>query len=576
MVYISRTGSLLAVWATIIVLWFGTAGCDFVAQPDRFVDESVELPVVAAVDFSSIRSGQHLAGIVELSADLDSLDGSIERVILTVDGQPVDDAMWAPYRVNVPTADFPDGPATLGLEVYTVDGKQGLLGLAGAPSVVLVTPVVFDQRPPTDVENLSANWENNVVTLNWTPNADANFYAYVIVREDTWSDDSNGGSGSGPRTTVLDTLFAASRSSFEDAGLPTVYGLESSYRVVASNRAQTSAPAEAQVEYGDGVHLMDGRYNQIAYSGVEHPTIDRVFTTDGSTLFVRATDDGRTVANIPLGAHLQEPDLLGTAHVVGVRRDGTEVFVFAADPASGVMTTELLAFSATDSPQFLRRLSAFPNDAFGLRLGPDGTVAARTNDEWRVYDTTNGQIESTLEGAPVGATVSTVGTHIVTQHVDPATDACVLNNYDPATGVSTGSARYPFDGMSCWNLFAAGESDAFYLASSMEPRYRTGNAGSMALSDVTDFPVGENTFVSRLRVDPNRLYLGVSSYAEPNVQARVLEVARDGQTVLREWSFTRPIDRIMTGTDGATLYVLSSDFPNGWIWRIPLDSSLDS
>lgn len=570
MINLSRTGSLLAFWISIIILWLGSAGCDFVQEPDRFVDESVQLPVVAAVDFSSIRSGQHLAGRVDLTADLDTLPGSIERVVLTVDGQPVDEAIQAPYLLSAPTTEFPDGPAALGLEIYRADGNGGLLGLAGAPSVVLVTPVVFDQRPPTAVEDLRVTWETSDVTLDWTPNTDPNFYGYVVVREDTWSDKPGGGSMFGPQTTVLDTLLDASIRSYEDAGVPTVYGFTSTYRVYASNRAQLAEPAETTARYGEATDIEAEAYDRLAYSSTSHPSLDLIYSSDGARLYVLNAGNGTTLTSIDLVAHLQDPSLAGTADVVGIRQDGGEVYVFAADPASGITTTELLAFSATEQPEFLRRLSAFPDDAFGLRLGPDGTVVAQTNGEYSVYSTDDGAFVTGLANPPPNPTVQRAGADLLTQHVDDATDSCRLRRYNPATGDIIEEATYPFDGMSCWNVYPTANGDSAYLISVMESRFRTITGASLTLSSVIDFPVPQGDLVDRVAVDAGRLFLGVSSHVRDGRSGRLLEVDGTAQMIVREWGFASPIDRLILSADRSEIYTLTADRPLGWLWRVPL------
>ncbi|NBC87757.1 MAG: hypothetical protein GVY25_16370 [Bacteroidetes bacterium] len=570
MVYLFRTGSLLAVGATIMVLWLGTAGCDFIQEPDRFIDEDVQLPVVAAVDFSSIRSGQHLAGRVDLTADLDTLSGSIERVVLTVDGQPVDETSQAPFLLSAPTTEFPDGPAALGLVIYRTDGNGGLLGLGGAPSTTLVTPVVFDQRPPTAVENLRGTWAGSDVDLEWTPNTDPNFYAYVVVREDTWSDDPNGGSMFGPQTTGLDTLFDASVGSYEDAGLPTVYGFTSTYRVYASNRAQLTDPAETNTQYGDATDIVAEVYDRLAYSSTSHPSLDIIYSSDGTRLYVQDASHGTTLTSVDLVEHLQDPSLAGTADVVGIRQDRSEVYVFAADPASGIATTELLAFSATDQPAFLRRLSTFPEDAFGLRLGPDGTVVAQTNGEYSVYSTDDGALVTGLTNPPPSPTVHRAGADLLTQHVDGAADSCVLRRYNPASGDIIGEVTYPFDGMSCWNVYPTASGDSAYLISVMESRFRTITGTSLTLSTVTEFPVPQGDLVDRVVVDAGRLFLGVSSHARYGRSGRLLEVDATAQMVVREWDFATPIDRLILSADRSEIFALTADRPLGWLWRIPL------
>lgn len=99
------SGWIVAALLALVFPGLLLAGCDFVDSPERFVDDTVQPPVVAAVDYATVRSGQHLAGTIVFTANLDSLGSRVERV-----------------------------------------------------------------------------------ELSWAPSQDLNFYAYLVIREDTWSD----------------------------------------------------------------------------------------------------------------------------------------------------------------------------------------------------------------------------------------------------------------------------------------------------------------------------------------------------------------------------------------------------
>ncbi len=143
--------SSLLRWALAGLLATTILGCDLVGTPERYVDSSVRPPVVAALNFTDLREGQHLAGPVSFTVDLDSLGDRIDYVQLSVNGEPASTSTPPrPYTFTLWTDRYPEGPVTLGLAVYERDqSNQGLLGLAGAPSIALSTPVVFDQRTPT-------------------------------------------------------------------------------------------------------------------------------------------------------------------------------------------------------------------------------------------------------------------------------------------------------------------------------------------------------------------------------------------------------------------------------------------
>lgn len=553
-------------WVAVLLVWVGISGCDFVSTPDRFIDETVQPPVIAAVDYATIRSGQHLAGTVVFTANLDSIASPVDRVALIVDGEEIDSGFEAPYTLSLPTERYPDGPATIGLAIYKRAGNQGLYGYVGVPATTLMTPVVFDQRPPSQVNDLSGDWTETGAELTWTPNRDPNFYAYLIIREEIWSDVPDGSGEFGFNAAVLDTLYDASASVYRDLAPPPVYGLTSTYRVAVSNRASIADSDGLALSYGSGASIP----GHFVYSSVYHPTRDLAYRVNQTTLSVWSPDGGTTLATVDLSAFIQTAGLEEMSDIVGIREDGTELYVFAADPASGISETELLAFSATDAPAFLRRLSAFPNDAFRVRPGPDGFLIATSGDQLRVYDAADGQLQSTLSEAISGSTVHPAGANILTQRLDDTTGDCVLTSYDPATGDSVGQATYPFDGMDCWNVYVMNGGRTMYLVSAMESRFRRVDGASFEITDPIDFPVATGELVDRVSVSGDRLFLGVSSFASLYQNGAVLEVEADGQTVVRTWRFAPNIERIFPSADGAAFYALSSGSPStAHVWRVP-------
>jgi hypothetical protein len=551
-------------WVAVLLAWVGVSGCDFVSTPDRFIDDTVQPPVVAAVDYTTIRSGQHLAGTVSLTADLDSIASPVDYVALMVNGEQIDSAYEAPYTLTLPTDRYPDGPATIGLAIFKRGGNQGLYGYVGAPATTLVTPVVFDQRPPSQVEELSGDWTEDGAELTWTPNRDPNFYAYLIIREDTWSNASDGGSAFGFNAVVLDTLYDASAAVYRDAASPPVYGLTSTYRVAVSNRVVAIPSGEVALSYGTGASIP----SNFVYSSVYHPTRDLAYRVDQATLSVWNPSDGTTLATVDLSSFIQAPELAHTGYISAIRKDGTELYIYASDPASLVETSELLVFSATEKPSFLRRLSAFPNDAYGVRPGPDGFLIAASGSALRVYDAADGQLQSTLTGAVIGATVNRAGATILTQRLDDTTGTCVLTSYDPATGDSVNQTTYPFDGMACWNVYVMNGGSTIYLVSVMDSRFRRVDGASFDITAPIDFPVAPGELVDRVSVSGDRLFLGVRSFASSYQNGAVLEVEADGQTVARTWRFAPSIERIFPSADGAAFYALSTGFPSSRIWRV--------
>ena len=175
--------------------------------------------------------GQHVAGTVAVSLNLDSLAGRIDRVVLRVDDQEVATVRQRPYAFTLATPSFPTGDHVVSVSVYVRNSAGGLLALVGAPDVLFVVPVVFDQRRPTPVSLTSVDLQENRPYLTWAQSQDANFYAYVVYRRPTESEAPETWPG-----VEVATLFDRTQTAFLDEMLPAVYGSGATYRVAVWNR----------------------------------------------------------------------------------------------------------------------------------------------------------------------------------------------------------------------------------------------------------------------------------------------------------------------------------------------------
>jgi hypothetical protein len=388
-----------------------------------------------------------------------------------------------------------------------------------------------------------------------------------MIREDTWSGLSDGGGEFGSNAIVIDTVYNASAAVYRDPAPPRVYGLRSTYRVAVSNRAEVLPSLEVALSYGgQATSISDGS----VYGSTYHPTRDIAYHIDGSVLTVWRLSDATTITTVDLSIFIQTPEL-DRATIVGIREDGTELFVYASDPASLIEESELLVFSATETPSFLRRLSSFPDAAFATRIGPNGLLVTRVDSDVRVYDDADGQLQSTLVGSSNVVNMHRVGDRILTQSYNDATDTCLLTTYDPATGAPVAQATYSLNGEGCWNVYVMDGGRTLYLVSTMESRFRQVDGASLEISAPVNFPVAAGERVYRVSVSGNRLLLSVTSDQPPH-RSVVLELEADGQTIVQTWRFASIVERIIPLADGDAFYAISSAFSSSEIWRVPRGS----
>lgn len=222
------------------------AACDSLGEPERFYNDDARPPTTAALDVAALRPGQHVAGDVRLALDLDSLAGRVRRVVVWVDDQEAAVLTAPPYAFTLQTDRYGDGPRSLSVHVHADGSDLGLLALAGAPTLALSIPLVFDQRSPTPVALASVRLaEDRRPRVEWTGSADANFYAYLVSRYHVW-----GGSGPWTGPAEVDTVYDRSATSFLGDPLPAVFGARVEYAVRVWNRREESAPTERRtVEY---------------------------------------------------------------------------------------------------------------------------------------------------------------------------------------------------------------------------------------------------------------------------------------------------------------------------------------
>ena len=218
----------------------GLSACDSFVEPERFVNDDARPPEAGALDFAGLRPGQHVAGVLDLSLDLDSLAGRLDRVEIAIDDGGFGPAEGLPRGFSVQTDAYPDGEHTVRVAIYLKEPRVGLLGVVGAPDYVLSVPLVFDQRPPTPVAVTSVSvGPDRRPRIEWERSEDANFYAYVVERAPV---DADGRSVGGE--TVVEEVYDRETTSLVGAPLPDVYGAGVAVTVRVSNRRTLTERAD--------------------------------------------------------------------------------------------------------------------------------------------------------------------------------------------------------------------------------------------------------------------------------------------------------------------------------------------
>ena len=314
------------------------AACDSFGDPERFYNDDARPPVVGSLDLSALRPGQHVAGVLRVTLDLDSLAGRVERVEIAVDDGGFGPAEGLPRRFFVQTDAYPDGEHTISVAIYLRDARTGLLGVVGAPSMVLSVPLVFDQRPPTPIASVSATIDaDRRPRITWEPNTDANFYAYVVSRYPAYEQGRTLGDA------VVDTVYDQGTTVLVGAPLPDVLGARIAALVEVTNRrefSQLSDPAYAT--YGlqsipTDVFSGDIPSSNIARSGDG----SEFYFVSGSRLIALSSstyEETRSTALTGLTgisrstAHIEADPASGRLYVAA--ESGSQANVYVIDPSS--------------------------------------------------------------------------------------------------------------------------------------------------------------------------------------------------------------------------------------------------
>lgn len=379
---VARPFRLLAV---LLLCASSLAACDALGEPERFYNDDAQPPMVAGFDFADLVPGQHLAGVVQLRLNLDSLAGRIVKVEFWVDDRLVEARTSPPYAFTLITPAFPDGERLVSVRVDLAGRRGGLLEMAGMPDLLFAIPLMFDQTPPARVRGVTARMEGNRPLLSWTPSTQQNVYAYVIHRfrprlplNDSW--------------VPVDTIYDRTASSFLDVPYSEGIGGVGHYRVLAWNRHSMSPPSdEVTLTYGDARPALYQHGNGGAFSADGRT----LYTTTFTELVAYATDDHRELRRVTFASRW--PDGLPPLQIVA---DPAGAELFALVQVNGIYRYRVQVLDAATLA--VRRSFLLPSGVFRVAPGPAGRLLAAGEGRFHVLDPQSGEVvaSSGVELAP--------------------------------------------------------------------------------------------------------------------------------------------------------------------------------
>ena len=537
------------------------AGCDAFGEPERFYNDDARPPTVGGLDLAGLRDGQHVAGEVVISLDLDSLAGRVERVALWIDGEEVEARTQAPFRFRVYTPGYPEGAHTVSAAVHVRQPNGGLLNLAGAPSVVLGARLVFDQRPPTPVALTSVELEGDRARLRWTASTDPNFYAYLIVRRAPWTVYSGWPDG----LAVVDTIYDRRTTTFVDAPFPDLIGARAEYQVRVWNRQDVSgSPTAVVASYGTQVPGLYGSESVFSRDGTE------VYVwTATSLVAVSAADHGelRRLDHDPLMPGGLVPS------DIQVDRTGDELF---AAVASGQGFQRRVRVVGAQSFQPLRSF-ALPDGAVAFALGARGEVYSVGEGRLSVLDGQTGAVTARTEavfGYPahaVGVSPDGASVYVVAYTADGYWSRATLHRVDVSGAAPRPAASFDWQQRGGASVQIADDGRLYVVTAGAVTGGVTVLDGR-SMGQVSGFDLdlggGSTSDVRGFQVVGERLYVAYQAPNPPGDRGgTVAEFSLSGRR-LRSWAFAVEIGAVRTSGAG-WLYV--DQTRDGYTtWAVPL------
>lgn len=228
----------------ILLISISIISCEFPGEPERIINKKVVTPEAENILFwNDLTNGQHVAGSLDFR--IDSTNQISSRTYFYSVGKKYFSAInKTNYTFTIHTNHYPDGKYT----IYCgyIDGSEdlGLLNLINFPAKYDSVELYFDQTAPSLTSLSVTNYPGVKMNLKWTKNNDANFYAYILRRED---DLTNG------NYIYIDTIKDRNQTSFDDYTIPMSSEINAHYEVLTSNRVEETVSNRASIKTNNRV-----------------------------------------------------------------------------------------------------------------------------------------------------------------------------------------------------------------------------------------------------------------------------------------------------------------------------------
>lgn len=207
-------------WSVIFILSLSLffIACN-ISEPEVPYNSEAYPPSSALLYFSSVRSGQRLAGAVTIAIDSSLVNFKVSRVKLIVGSY--EENISSKWSVTLNTAAFPNGETEIALCFYQAHKPHGLLNLYDAPSLILKNKIIIDNTPPVPVKlTVISQDKGRSALLQWNQTTSQNFRAYLICRRMY-----------GYPQPVIDTIYDINTTSYIDNTINNISGAEIEYNV---------------------------------------------------------------------------------------------------------------------------------------------------------------------------------------------------------------------------------------------------------------------------------------------------------------------------------------------------------
>ncbi len=321
-----------------ILLSLVLQACDLTEPPGRTYNDKVSPPVVKVLSLPNLEPYQHVGGVLTIAFTVDTLADQVQTLYLLIDSSIVQTwSAGASTMLQVDTRYWPEGPHVLMIALQEAHPHTGLIGVAGVPTVMYGIPLVFDQTAPpvqagapTTVHLLSLTWDNGAPMLRWTQNSDAVFRSYRIWRGGNWAMESPNIFDYGAMRGV-DSVTAQSGTSYRDAAIPQLIGLNLRYAVCVSNGMLLSSMSDTlSITYGNAASLPYG--DILTPRPVWNPREGLLYAVGGDTLisFDVQTHSRRATTTLTTLPRT-------TPRLLALNQDGTLLFVLGWAPTLTVV-----------------------------------------------------------------------------------------------------------------------------------------------------------------------------------------------------------------------------------------------